>query len=68
MLGKVPVGAADGNHGSLLRSMAPSQEDKESILGDTYHNKTGRQQGRQMMKQVGDNALKERRRAVVIRK
>ena len=39
-------GAADEKRGSLSRIMVPSQEDKESILGDTYQNKRGRQRGR----------------------
>ena len=52
----------------LSRSMAPSQEDEDSILGDTYHDKTCRQRGRHVMKQAGDEAVKERRRAVAIRK
>ena len=34
LLGKGLGGVADGNHGLLSRSMAPSQEDEESILGD----------------------------------
>ena len=59
---------ADGNHGLLLRSMAPSQEDKDSILGDTYHDKTGRQRGRQVMKHVGNETVEERQRAVASRK
>ena len=68
MLGKGLGGAADGNHVSLPRSMAPIQEDKDSILGEIYHNKTGRQQGRRVMKQTGNKAVKERRRAVASRK
>ena len=51
LLGKSLGGAADGKHGLLSRSMAPNQEDKESILGDTYHNETGRQQSRRAMRQ-----------------
>ena len=39
-MGKGPGRAADGNHGLLSRSMAPSQEDENSIMGDTFHNKT----------------------------
>ena len=46
LMGKGPGGSAHGNHGLLSRSMAPSQEDKDSILGDTYHNETGRKQGK----------------------
>ena len=68
MLGKGLGGAADGNHIFLSRSMAPIQEDEDSILGDMYQDKTGRQQGRQMMKQRGNKAVKERRRAVASRK
>ena len=37
LLGKGPGGAAHGKHISLLRIMALSQEDKDSILGDTCH-------------------------------
>ena len=68
LLGKGLGRAADGNHVSLSRSMAPIQEDEDSILGDMYQDKTGRQQGRQMMKQTGNKAVKERRRAVASRK
>ena len=68
LLGKDPGGAADRNHGLLSRSMAPIQEDEDSILGDTYHDETGRRQGRQVMKQASDKAAEERRRAVTIRK
>ena len=57
---------ADRTHSLLSRSMAPSQEDKDSILGNTYH--AHRRQGRKMMKQAGNEAGKERRRAVVSRK
>ena len=52
----------------LLRSMAPSPEDEVSIMGDTYHTKTGRRQGRQVMKHVSNEVAKERRRAVESRK
>ena len=58
----------DGNHGLLSRSMAPSQEDEDSILENTYHDKTGRQQGRHVMKHVGDEVAKERRSDVASRK
>ena len=68
LLGKGLGGAVDGNHVSLSRSMAPIQKDKDSILWDMYQDKTGRQQGRQMMKQTGNKAVKERRRAVASRK
>ena len=34
LLGKNPGGAAGGNHGSLSRSMASSQEDVDLILGE----------------------------------
>ena len=68
LLGKGLGGAADKNHVSLPRSMAPIQEDKDSILGEMYHNKTGRQQDRRIMKQAGNKAVEERRRAVASRK
>ena len=68
MLGKGLGGAADGNHVFLSRSMAPIQEDDDSILGGMYHNKTGRQQGRWVMKQAGNKAVEEMRRAVASRK
>ena len=68
LLGKGLGGALDENHVFLSRSMAPIQEDEDSILGDMYYDKTGRQQGRRMMKQRGNKAVKERRRAVASRK
>ena len=52
----------------LSRSMAPSQEDEDSILGNTYHDKTGRQRGRHVMKHVGDEVAEERRSDVASRK
>ena len=42
LLGKGPGEAVDGSHISLSRSMVPIQEDKELILGDTYHEETCR--------------------------
>ena len=68
LLGKGPGRAAHGNHVSLSRSMAPSQEDEESILRVTYQDETDRQQGRQVVKQAGNKAVEERRRAVTSRK
>ena len=59
---------ADGNHGLLSRSMAPIQRDEDLILGNRYPDKTGRQQGRQVMTHVGNEAAEERRRAVASRK
>ena len=68
LLGKGLGGAADGNHVSLPRSMAPIQEDKDSILGEMYHDKTGRQEGRRVMKHTGNKSVEEMRRAVASRK
>ena len=52
----------------MPRRMAPSQDEEESMPGDTYHVKSGRQQGKQVMKQAGDEAVKERRKVMVSRK
>ena len=52
----------------MPRRMAPSQDEEESMPGDTYHVKSGRQQGKQVMKQIGDETVEERRRAVASRK
>ena len=59
LLGKGPGGTADRNHGSMSRSMAPTREDEDSILGDTYYDETGRRRGRQVIKQVGNKAVEE---------
>ena len=68
LLGTGTGGVAEGNHSSLLRSMAPLQEDEDLILGDTYYDETCRQQGRQVTNHTGNKAVEERRRAVVSRK